>query len=273
MPAETGPLNIVSPIPGPSAEPSSEVKDMQRILFGMHTSNFAAVLGTDVKRPWMSVEQPFEPFKRYNVPVPPRDAEGLVNLHTQLGDYDISKFAILGRESQLSSKSNLLVIGGTSVNDYAKGFLAGLPARPFRFVFHNLAQFELQRIYVSSEGQEFRHTSRFNQVLMKTNEPDRSPLGPVVSSDGKIVRDIILLTIGPTRDGKHVTHFYPEFGAGVCLPNIINNGDVLEALLRGLGRQESPWLQAAFSVPVYYDQQREIYGIPDLIEVRPLATS
>ena len=249
-----------------------DVKQMQTRLFGMHQNDFAPLHGFNR---WPSLSNPDDFFGKgiEGFEIPPYNYEGIYKVAAT--HLDFNKVQSLKDEDLLiDKKSNLLLMGGATINSKVNHILNTFDQLPIQFVDRSSLKRKylpaehpeiITRAYTDPQNNTYSKESITSKYLVNTQEPDNPPLGPFVSPQGKITGDVILLTILPGNGGKRLIWVTAGYGAGTKLPEIICNGNVLEQLCSSIKHQTSPWLQAAFVVSVDHLSNHEIYGHPEHI--------
>lgn len=269
-----------------------DIKEMQTYLFGLHEDKCAILTG---ENRWPSVNDPRVCFgEEYEAgsPLPPYDIKGMKllidNLHKRHG----TLLDFWRPEDNIQIKrvpGSLILLGGTRVlktgTDALEPFKTVLP---FRFIDRNEVPKEklcpwhtrekdehdsddINRVFSDEKtGAKYQKDSKTDRYLIDTIDQDRSPFGPSVSPEGRIERDVVRLTIVPNSvpnfQAKKLIIINPGYGAGSCIDEIFNNGNILQRLCSVARDSTTPWLQAVFTVSVRHTDESEEYKDLELIE-------
>jgi len=265
-------------VPAGTFDLAKEVKHWQSYLFGMYGTDYPVFNG---ENRWECVEEPGVFFGESDLdgrPSPPFNYVGYAELKWRVTglrmvrDVDIS----------FEEPSNKLLVGGDRIfpevaarrEQYADRLpYSFLPASDL--VDRGLPPEPPERIerhyYDKATRKHYRKKSVTGKYLVDTRSNTTWPFGPFVSPEGRIERDVILMTILPGIRGRVATLVNPGYGAGSKLGDLLTEGDILQSLFRACKDvgQADPWLQAVFTCSVKHDDETEEYGplklVPDSI--------
>ena len=268
-----------------ATQPTAEVKHWQSFLFGIYaTADYPVYNG---ENRWECVEELGHFFGETHLggrPSPPYNYVGYAELKSKVTTARMVRDSDLG----LHEPSNKLLLGGDRIlPEVAQRRLEYAERLPYWFVpADQLSRSarpadppqEIQRYYFDqATGRHYRKTSITGKYLVDTRSDVGSPFGPFVSQDGRITRDVILLTILPGVRGHVVTLINPGYGAGARLGQLLTDGNILQELFRACRdvKQGDPWLQAVFTCSVDHSDETETYGPLELVpdSVVPLERS
>lgn len=270
----------------PRKEEPQDVKDIQMRLFGMRKDDLVAVRG---QNRWPSIEKPDICFGEEWVirePVPPYDYEGLSRFAAEFTD--LLSVTAKDDNTKIPWKGSVLLIGGTRINPLMKRVWEQEESKnfPFQFVDQVMiseshrpdAPREFTRVYTDPYGKRYKKTSKTGWYVVDINDPHRRPIGPLVTREGKITRDVIVLTVlrnilpEVPDTVKRLILVNAAYGAGQRLSDVLSNGQVLQDIYKEMvGRHRDPQFQAVFVTPVEHLEHTEFYREPELRSVKPLS--
>ncbi len=252
-----------------------DVSALQSRLFGLHQQDFAPLHGFNK---WRSENNPARCYgeELQGYPIPPYNYEGLHRLAAVHADFE-RVFSVTDEHRVVTLRHNLMLMGGAPTNVYVGGLLDQYPDLPYRFVDAadvaeeyraGITSGAIRRVYTDADGRHWWKNSKTGKFLVNAKSPDIPPLGPFVDEPGRITCDVVLVTIVPKRPLKRMIWVTAGYGAAVRLPDILCNGHVLEQMCsRAFAQHASPWIQAAFTVPVEHGDYHEHYGMPELVDI------
>lgn len=212
--------------------------------------------------------------------IPVYDWIGLTNLVNVTQGVDCIKAE--NDDRILNGEFNLLSMGGPSINPIVNKIQNQyMPFLPFHFCdisripeeFRPATRIKVPRVWKDPETNDvyFKPKSENSQYLLDVTDQNRPPLGPFYDEHGYITQDVFLITILPTSKGRKSVLITPGHGSGCKLADILCSHTDLTNILKEIGnKQPHSYLQALFLVPVTMNDDEEIYGTPELWEVRGL---
>jgi len=255
-----------------------DVIEMQKRLFHMHTNDFAPLRG---ENKWSSVENEDDYYGKDTVdqvPIPPYDAIGLANLYERISNFRTER--INDTEDLIDMNGSIMSIGGNRIihPKLRKIIEKDFANLPFQFVNKEKkldyipaeSPDEIKRVFRDEDGNCYEKTSYYNKVLVDTRDRTKPPFGPFVNKEGKIISDVILLSILPGLPGKLTIFIRAGYGGGSRLADILCSKEILEELTEETRGKSAPYLQAVFYVPANHKEKIEVYGKPELVDIKPL---
>lgn len=249
---------------------NEELKKMQRSVFGWYVNNMYGVYGTNE---WISSldGKLFRPAEGY-LPAPAFNYRGLLSVAASIPEIELIE---ANDKKNINLDGNLLLVGGTRVTPLLKTFLDDQKNVPFQFVEEK----NIKKKYLppsppasfvrhfNDNGVVYKRESITGKYLVDTRDPDRPPIGPFVSENGRITGDVLVLTIGMDASGKKITVANAGYGAADRISDVLCDGYYIEKMLSNIPTIGPTQIQVVFAVPVEHTDKGELYNRPELIDL------
>lgn len=181
----------------------------------------------------------------------------------------------------LNGEFNLLSMGGSSINPVVNQIQNDhIDFLPYQFCdisevpeeFRPLSKIKVPRVWKDPENGDiyYKPKSENSRYLIDVKDKKKPPIGPFYDEKGYITRDVFLITILPTKNGKKSVLVTPGHGSGCKLADIFCSYSDLTSIAKDIKKQPHSYLQALFLVPVTMNDEEEIYGAPELWDVQGL---
>lgn len=268
---------------------TKEVQEMQKYLFGMYQKGTIFPICHGYNE-WKNCDNPNDFFGKGRGidPLPPYDITGIYNLRETLRkEFGLS---IETMDYNIRISGPAVLVGGSKTNPKAGEVIAFYSKYlPFRFMEKekipphllpkdSYSKKKFSRYYIDKNDKRYRKTSKTGKYVVDYEKyKEKELFGPIVSSEGHITKDILLVTILPGENGP-ITIVTDAYGSAARITDILCSADILRNLVEALAEDHTPrfigeshsWLQAVFEVPVEVKDNMEYYLEPNLLEVRPL---
>jgi hypothetical protein len=269
---------------------SEKVTKKQSRLFGMHMKNEDIKACHGHNKWWLKDEEgtrsKFYDKGKPNIPLPPFDWKGLMDVQNTLIENDRYTMEIRDHIQKTEIKNNCLVVGGTRINETVKrlsdvykndlpyGFVSDkeIPRDLMDDILEEPPPPRFDRFFADESEKIYTKISKTGWYLTdRTRIRRQKPFGPIVSHEGEIKKDVILLTIMPADADRHkLTVVQAGYGGGSCLREMLYNYKILSKLYNAVDGQQDPWLQAVLECKVTYKDGAEHYEISKIPVVKPL---